>query len=195
MFQGLCKTIITSGIRSGHIQEDKKDECLYGMNMLFDICINIISMIIIGIITGRLWECITFCAVYKIIRKYTGGFHFDSSWGCYISSCIMYFVFAAAVAYIPFRIYEVSAMVIISSIIIWSISPVEAINKPLDKTEKRVFKKRARISICVVLVAYIICLFINTEIASVIAYGIMFVMFFAIAGKIKHMVYAEKGIK
>ena len=165
------------------------------MNMLFDICINIISMIIIGIITGRLWECITFCAVYKIIRKYTGGFHFDSSWGCYISSCIMYFVFAAAVAYIPFRIYEVSAMVIISSIIIWSISPVEAINKPLDKTEKRVFKKRARISICVVLVAYIICLFINTEIASVIAYGIMFVMFFAIAGEIKHMVYAEKGIK
>lgn len=192
MVQSVCEKIVLSGIRKEYIESEKKDEYLYGMNMFINVCINIASMLIIGILTGMLWECIVFCAVYKIIRKYTGGFHFESSWLCYVSSCIMYLVAMAAIVYIPFKIFEISAIVLFSSIILWVLSPVEAVNKPLDDCEKRVFKKRSRINIAIMFLMYVICLFISNELAYVISIGIISVMLFAVAGKIKNIAHKEK---
>ena len=193
MFHTACEKVISRGICSGHIKEEQKDEYIYGMNMFFNVCINIITMIIIGIISGYLWECIVFCLVYKTVRKYVGGFHFESSLHCYISSCFMYFVVIAIMAYIPFKICAVSIMVVISGITMWFISPVESVNKPLDEDEKRVFKKRARVNISVVSMVYIAALFINKDISEVIAIGIILVMFFALAGRLKLMAHIEEN--
>lgn len=192
MFHQICEKIVSSGIDKGTIPNERCNEYMYGMNMFFNICANIVTMIIIGIITHRLWECVVFCLVYKIVRKYTGGFHFESAFRCYISSCIMYLVAIGIVAYIPFRIYEVSAMVLISAIIIWGLSPVEAVNKPLDKCEEQVFKKRARINIVAILIIYIISLFTYQDVSYVIGIGIIMVMFFAIIGKVKLIRYKKK---
>lgn len=157
--------------------------------------IDIISMIIIGIITHRLWECVLFCLIYKIIRKYTGGFHFESAVCCYISSCIMYLVAIVIITYIPFRIYGISAMVLISAIIIWGLSPVEAVNKPLDECEKQVFKKRARFNIVIIVITYMVSLFISNELAYIIGISVISVMLFAIIGKIKLIAVTESKKK
>ena len=152
-------------------------------------------MIIIGIITHRLWECVLFCLIYKIIRKYTGGFHFESAVCCYISSCIMYLVAIVIITYIPFRIYGISAMVLISAIIIWGLSPVEAVNKPLDECEKQVFKKRARFNIVIIVITYMVSLFISNELAYIIGISVISVMLFAIIGKIKLIAVTESKKK
>ena len=174
---------------------EQSNEYIYGMNMLFNVCVNIISMIIIGIITHRLWECVLFCLIYKIIRKYTGGFHFESAVCCYISSCIMYLVAIVIITYIPFRIYGISAMVLISAIIIWGLSPVEAVNKPLDECEKQVFKKRARFNIVIIVITYMVSLFISNELAYIIGISVISVMLFAIIGKIKLIAVTESKKK
>lgn len=191
MFHKVCEKIVFHGIDKGTIPDGQNDEYVYGMNMLFNVSVNIISMIIIGIITHRLWECVVFCLVYKIIRKYTGGFHFDSAMFCYISSCIMYLVAIGIITYIPFKIYEVSAMMLISVIIIWGLSPVEAVNKPLDKREKQIFKKRARFNIAIIAVIYMVSLFISNELAYVIGISVISVMLFVIIGKIKLIAITE----
>ena len=167
------------------MESERKDEYLYGMNMFFDVCINIISMLVIGAVAGRLWECIVFCAAYKFIRKYTGGFHFESQLHCYISSCIMYIIAIYAVNYIPFDIYAASAVTAVSLIVLWILSPVEAVHKPLDECEKDVFKKRARINIAIMFVVYSVCLFVNHEAAYVIAIGITFAALLAVPGKLR----------
>lgn len=192
MFQALSKKIVSSGIRSESIDAEKQDEYIYGMNMFFDVCINIISMLVIGMLMGRVWESIVFCIVYKVIRKYTGGFHFESAKCCYISSCIMYIIAVVGIIFVPFRKYEISVMVVISSIILWFLSPIEAANKPLDNYEKHVYKKRARINIFVILFAYIVFLFINNNVAKVISTGIIWVTLFAVVGYIKVMLYNER---
>lgn len=194
MFHKVCEKLVLSGIDNGTIEKEQKDEHLYGMNMLFNVTINIISMIIIGIVTGRPLECIIFCFVYKTIRKYTGGFHFESAWTCYISSCVMYLLVMAAIIYIPFKVYEISAIVIISSIVMWILSPIEAINKMLDECEKRVFKKRARFRLIAVVAAYVFCIFINKQFAYSIAFSVIFAVLFAIAGKIKLMLFMGKRL-
>lgn len=195
MFHKICKKIVLHGISSGTIPNEQSNEYIYGMNMLFNVCVNIISMIIIGIITHRLWECVLFCLIYKIIRKYTGGFHFESAVCCYISSCIMYLVAIVIITYIPFRIYGISAMVLISAIIIWGLSPVEAVNKPLDECEKQVFKKRARFNIVIIVITYMVSLFISNELAYIIGISVILVMLFAIIGKIKLIAVTESKKK
>lgn len=192
MFQPLCERIVLNGIQNGNIKAEQKEEYLYGMNMFFNVSVNILSMIIIGLITSRLWECIVFCIVYKVIRKYTGGFHFESAVHCYISSCVLYFMIIAAISFIPFKICEMSAMVILSAIILWILSPVAAISKPLDKSEKYVFRKRARINIALILAVYIISIFFSEELTNVIAISIITVTFFTILGKIKLLIYTRK---
>jgi accessory gene regulator B len=107
MFHKVCEKIVLSGIENGTIANEQKDEHLYGMNMLFNVTINIISMVIIGIVTGRPLECIMFCFIYKTIRKYTGGFHFESAWICYISSCVMYLLVMAAILFRNIQRYSV----------------------------------------------------------------------------------------
>lgn len=194
MFNKICEKIVLSGIKNGSITNEQREEHLYGMNMLFNVTINIISMIFIGIATGKPLECIIFCFIYKTIRKYTGGFHFESAWTCYISSCVMYLLAMAAIIYVPFRMYETSGMVIISSIIMWILSPIEAINKPLDEREKQVFKKRARIRITAVVVIYVCSIFVYTQLAHAIALSVIFAMLFAILGKIKLVLFAEKNL-
>ncbi len=192
MFQPLCEKVVLNVIQNGNIKAEQKEEYLYGLNMFFNVSVNILSMILIGLITGRLWECTVFCIVYKVIRKYTGGFHFESAVYCYISSCILYFMIIAAIMFIPFKIYEMSAIVILSGIILWILSPVEAINKPLDECEKYVFRKRARINIVLILGVYIISIFFNEELTTVVAISIITVMIFTILGKIKLLVYTKK---
>lgn len=193
MFQCACEKLISKCIKNGQIEADKKDEYIYGMNIFLNVTLNILSMIIIGIILESLWECVVFCLVYKIIRKYTGGFHFESGLFCYLSSCIMYFAVVGTIKYMPFGIYEISALTVISSVIIWGMSPVEAINKPLDESEKSVFKKRARINIAIMITVYSVCIFFNKEVAQVIGISIICVMMFAVAGKIKIIAYNEKN--
>ena len=195
MFHKICEKVVSLGIKRGTIPGEQKNEYVYGMNMLFNISANIISMIIIGIITHKLWECIVFCIVYKTVRKYTGGFHFESAFRCYISSCIMYLAAIEIMVYIPFKVYEISAMVWVSAIVIWGLSPVEAVNKPLDGCERQVFKKRARLNIAIILTTYMVSLFINNELAYIIGIGIIFVMLFAIIGKIKLIAVTESKEK
>ena len=98
----------------------------------------------------------------------------------------------AAIMFIPFKIYEMSAIVILSGFILWILSPVEAINKPLDECEKYVFRKRARINIVLILGVYIISIFFNEELTTVVAISIITVMIFTILGKIKILVYTKK---
>lgn len=195
MFERLSKKIVLHEIRHGRIDAEQKEEYTYGMNMFFNVFINILSMIIIGIVTHNLWECVVFCLIYKLLRKYTGGFHFESALHCYISSCIMYFVIIGIIIYIPFKVYEISIIVAVSTIILWGISPIEAIHKPLDEKEKQVFRKRSRINIVIAIIAYVASLFINNKLAYVIGVGIISVMIFSVIGKIKLMLYTERKVE
>lgn len=185
MFLKVSEKIVLSGIRDKYIEDGKKDEIIYGLNMFFNLSINIITMVAIGIISDRLWECVLFCWIYKFMRKYSGGFHFESAWICYISSCIMYLCVIGLVSVFPFNTYATSIIVTISSVIIWGSSPVESINKPLEQCEKTVYGKKAKIRTVLVLLSYFAMLFLNPGGANVIAIGIVFVMIFMVAGEIK----------
>jgi len=76
----------------------------------------------------------------------------------------------------------------LSGIIIFVLAPVEDENKPFDATEIIVYRKRSRISLCILTAMSVIFLLAdNTPIASCIIVSVMVVSVMLVLGKIKNL--------
>ena len=185
MIKEISEKITQKAVEDGNIKSEQYEEYLYGINMILNIFITDITMIIIGIIMRMLWECIAFWFFYKILRKYCGGYHFSTSLKCYLSSCVMCPVIFAAVKYIPFNMFIWAVITFIGCIILFILSPVEAVNKPLDEKEISVFGRIARFLVVIILIIFIIAVLLKWIIISkIISVCIISVAVFSIAGKI-----------
>lgn len=194
MVQALSESIVTYAIRNDYIKQEQYDEYSYALNMVLNILFTDITMLIIGCLMHMVGECIVFWLAYKILRKYCGGFHFNTSLRCYLSSCVMCPVILWMIRYIPYDILIWSMITAVALTVLFIFSPVEAVNKPLDEKETLVFGKIARLLILLMAIVYTAMTVFHLYIASkVISLSIICVMLFVIAGKI-HLLYREKNI-
>jgi accessory gene regulator B len=95
------------------------------------------------------------------VRVYSGGYHAKTPQGCFVLSTFMLVsvMLLSRFLYLSAAVYIISLFT--SAIIIAFLSPTETANRPLDKTEKRVYKKRT----------LIILLFTVSTTAALIALG------------------------
>lgn len=170
----------------GYISSEDFEEYTYGLDLILSVIVSDIAMLAIGIIFQMVWEVIVFTFIYKCIRRYTGGFHCETALLCIISSCIMCVCVLLAIKYFPFNFIIYTAATIFLLAILFVLSPIEAINKPLDDMELKIFGRRARIVICTVLVVFsAVCILGWSSIAKVMSISIADVTLFAILGKVK----------
>ena len=59
-----------------------------------------------------------------------------------------------AIKYLPYNLGVYIVATVLSIGVLFAISPIEAINKPLEEIEVKVFGKRARIVLCITLVIF-----------------------------------------
>lgn len=194
MIHTISEKTIMYAIRNKYIKQEQYEEYLYALEIILNILITDITMIIIGLAMGMIWECILFWLVYKILRKYCGGYHFSTSLKCYLSSCIMCPAVLAVVRYVPYSITVWGIITLAALIILSILSPVEAANKPLDEKEKRVFGIVARILIIISAVCWIITtiIFHKYILSKIISLSIISIVIFVIAGKIYLTVQKNK---
>lgn len=193
MFRKFAEWAIDRAIKLGYISEDESEEYIYGFDLILSVIVSDIAMITIGLIMHMVVEAVILTFMYKCIRKYTGGFHCETAITCIISSCFMCVCVLLAIKYFPYNFIIYTAAIIILLAVLFILSPIEAINKPLDDIEVKVFGRRARIVICTVLVIYaVVCILGWYNIAKVMAISIADVTLFAVMGKIKLMYYQRK---
>lgn len=189
MFHGFSEKVISFAAKNKYISQEEFEEYTYGFELILSILLTDITVLLIGLLMNMLVESIVFWVVYKILRKYTGGFHFDSGVICYLSSCIMGPIVLLIIRYCPYDAVTYSICTAASLMILFLLSPIEAIQKPLDDTEKKVFGKWARILISIAAVVFALCVWRHAYTAKILAVSIMAVTLFAIMGKIKLMYY------
>lgn len=183
-------------INLGYVKKEEKEEYIYGLDLIMSVLCTDIVMLIIGIIMKMIPQVVVFVFMYKFIRKYTGGYHCDSSLTCLMSSSTMCVCVLLAIKYIPYNLGIYIAATVLSVGILFAISPIEAINKPLEEIEVKVFGKRARIVLCITLAVFgIICVFGLTELVKTMAISIVDILLFAVMGKIKLLNYKRKKIE
>ena len=122
---------------------DKSEDILayykYGIEITISSLLNIVLIISIGFISGRLIESILFLICFVPLRQFTGGYHADSYFKCnflfsvlYILLLIIYNLTASIITF-----YGELLIAIFSITVIITECPIEHPNKLLSNSQKK----------------------------------------------------------
>lgn len=127
---------------SNTIDDEHYEICRYGLQQGFIIILNIVSTVAVGVVFGMLWQAVFFTAIYIPLRSYAGGYHANTALRCYIYSILLMIAVLLAIRHITITGFICIIILVLSFSVIAMVAPVEDLNKPLDKMEKAVYKKR-----------------------------------------------------
>lgn len=138
---------------NGYIDETKKTVYMYGTVVAIQSSLNIVSTLLIGWVFRLFFENLCFFLVFRLIRRFSGGFHCNSFPVCFLLSVLVNIVFLTS---FPLLISFLDGKVIITIEIISSILFV--IFSPISNTNKQISKKEVTIYRLIVLIICILLL-------------------------------------
>ena len=118
--------------------------------------IPILILGLIGLLCNSLLTCALFMLTYAVLRKYSGGFHFKSSYLCLIFSTLLLIGTFQLTSYIIVeKLYNfTSTMVLSAACICFFLSPINTKRRKLSEVEIYSFKRTARRIILILLILY-----------------------------------------
>ena len=144
MFSSIAEKITMHLESNNAFKSEDRAIYQYGIQQGLSIMLNLSTTLLLGIVTGMIWESIIFLAAYMLLRRYAGGFHAKTPARCYIYSSVMVLLSLLGINYMCDSILISICMFIVGSLIIFLFSPIEDKNKPLDAAEQLVYQKRTR---------------------------------------------------
>ena len=158
--------------QSSIIEEDDVELYAYGFYILISKLLFLIIALILGVILNIVFESIVFYVSFSIIRAYAGGVHANKEWKCFLYTSISIVMCALGIKIMnkiePTTFFV--SMLIISSVIIVVLSPLDTKEKPLSTEEK---EKYSIISIFITLVYIIVILMLAKLGIKKMCYAIM----------------------
>ena len=154
MVDGFIDKIIDVQVEKGTILEQDIKIYKYGYLLLYELFLNIVIAVVIGLVTNRLGELLIFLLLYVPLRSFCGGWHADKLWKCTIYSNLMLILLCITLSYeiIYSRPIIMVLIFIIGIIFVGICAPVETQAKPISSKEKIRYKKR------IVLIQFIHCI-------------------------------------
>ena len=142
--------------RRGILKKEERSWYEYAYRLLLSRILIYSIIIALGIITGNWLEMFSFLLPFVFLRQYVGGIHLKKSISCICVSSFLVFICGEYLAIdsmmgVSFRITWFASIVIILLL-----APVDTESKRLDKVERKIYGKRARISLAIELML-IIC--------------------------------------
>lgn len=193
MFTYVTEKIVSNMEKQNMIQTDRRNIYKYGINQMLNMLLNIATFLVIGLLFHMEFETVIFTAAYIPLRIYAGGFHAKTPFKCWIISAVMLLLVLLVMKYADLRLYVYDMLALIGTVVILVLSPVEDKNKPLDKLEKKVYKKRCMWTLAAELLIFILLRFFQRNTVS-ICFEVVWVTLsiMLIAGKIKNSIIANK---
>lgn len=161
MISYLKKHLVKNWIEERIIDEGDKELYEYGIEITIEYFFNIITTIVLALITKEVISCIFMYVSFMMLRSYSGGIHARTFFRCYIYSSLVLFVTLILIKYgmINIWIYRVAAFV--SILYLWRTKPVESENKEVNERERAVFRKKEKIIISIIAAISIVAIFIG----------------------------------
>ena len=155
----LAETLIVLGI----IEEDKKDNYIYGVEFLIMKVIGISIIGIIGILTQKYIETIVFYFTFNGLRKYTNGYHSKNALFCVLESMIVYWMICIVVGEtLEKYICPLHMITFFSMFMIYVLSPINTDSIMLDESEMKEHKESIKYVLLIDLL--VLMIFINFQI-------------------------------
>ena len=114
----------------------------YGLEQLFTNVLDVMTLLVIGLSMGMIWQGIVFVFSFMLLRKYAGGYHASTPLKCYLLTTSIIIVVLSVIKYIKINNFVCLGLLIISSVVIFMLSPVDSENKKLDDIERIIYRKK-----------------------------------------------------
>lgn len=146
----------------------------YGLQQGLFMLLNFFTTVVVGLLFGMLWQSILFSLVYMPLRMNAGGYHARTPLRCYVFSTALIAAVLSVIRLVLHNKLICGIMAVAGAAIIFVLAPVGDANKPLDEIERKVYRKRA----CLTLVFWLMALlfgfalgweFVTATIATAVA--------------------------
>lgn len=179
MFEVISQRIVDDQIEKGTLAQEDRNIYLYGYQMLFEFCVNIITSIIIAVVFRAYDIVLIFTIAYLLLRGYVGGYHARTSLGCFcisagilIASVIVVKVIAGLQITDWFFLLE---MIMLPCV--FRGTPMPDVNKPITENESIYFKKKVKQIYTIELVVEMILLFCGLDTFALSIWAVHVVLF------------------
>ena len=135
--------LIKGLINAGQIKPEESDLYHYGLQQGLFMFLNFFTTVIVGLLFGMLWQSILFSLVYMPLRMNAGGYHARTPLRCYAFSTALIFAVLSAIGLVVQSRLICGVIAVAGAAVIFALAPVGDKNKPLDKIEQKVYRKRA----------------------------------------------------
>ena len=173
-------------IRTGAVSKELYAVYQYGFQIGLEMLCCFSVCLLIAIYLQIIPEFLIVTGIFILLRTYAGGVHLDSFGACFICSVIVQTVTLLTGIKYPMPIKCAWLIIALNSILIYKVSPVENINRELDKEEKEHCRKVTLKIITVILIIAGCCTIgDNYKFTSSIAMTMSIVLFSQCLGIIK----------
>lgn len=153
MLKSIAEEVTVVMAANDIIKTEEMEAYTYGLELLIPKVILYAVILVVSLITDTFLMSVAFVILLMSLRRYSGGFHCKTAEICLLVSLLMYLLAIFGyefVSFIPNMVYGVST--VLSSVIVLFFSPVEDKNRPLDETEKILYRQKAMIALSFILV-------------------------------------------
>lgn len=157
MIGGISSRIAKWLLRAGAISENDRELYEYAAYSFLFSLLPLVLVMLLGGISGMLLEGVLMIVPFMLIRKFSGGFHLQSSGVCFVSSTLLLSAFLFLIRHVTEKQSFIlfSCLVTAAAIQIFICSPIDNEARKLSDKERTVFKKVARIMSAIFWVVYI----------------------------------------
>lgn len=192
MIQKITNNILKGLILNQTITDEDKELYEYGLHQGIVILINLFTALCIGIVMNMIWQSAVLLLFFIPVRTFAGGFHANSPRICYIFSLLMQIGALRILNVISFSILINICVLVITGFLIIYLSPVEALNKPLDGFEIKKYKKISIRNWSIELIFWILFYMLGLmQVADCILMSFILVSVLLIAGAISNRIRAK----
>lgn len=145
MKHNVSANITDSLVNSGVVPSEDRDLYEYGIRQGVIMIINLVTVILVGVMFGMVIQCVAFMVAYIPLRSYAGGYHAGTQLTCYLLSIPFMIIMLIGIRVIPWNGYICVAVLLFAGIVLFKLTPVEDLNKPLRPIEITVYRKKSLI--------------------------------------------------
>ena len=161
MLARVSKQMSSYFIKKGDITEEEREIYDYYFEIMLSTVLNALFLIVCGIVFNNFINTILFMIGFVIFRTVSGGFHASSHMRCFLTLASVFFVLIIMLNFVSLRWINVLTIIflLVSTLLIYFIAPVEHKNNPLDENTREKLKKSAQILSVLISLIIIILIF------------------------------------
>ena len=190
----LSEKITRYVINAGAVSEELYAVYQYGFQIGLEMLICLFVCMSIAIYLHMIPEFIVSTGIFMFLRTYAGGVHLSSFKACFTCSVIVQVMILYINNKYPLELFGAWEIILIGSICIWKLSPVENINHELEREEREHCRKVTGKILGIILVATGYCTVLGMKkYISLSALTILTVFISQCIGVIKYIVEKRKN--